>query len=112
MRKLILKSERTGSEQVLCHYGARLPLALHNVACDASPYGNGSVLSHVMEDNSERPIAFASRSLTKAEQGYSQIDKEALALHCTEVPRLLVRSTLYARHIPVFSLSNSSRAFY
>jgi hypothetical protein len=33
-----------------------------------------------MGDNTERPIAYASRSLTKTEKHYSQIDKEALAL--------------------------------
>lgn len=65
------------SEQILCHYDPHKPVKL---ACDASPYGLGSVLSHVMDDGTERPIAFASRSLTKAEKAYSQIDKEALAL--------------------------------
>ncbi|XP_033733620.1 uncharacterized protein K02A2.6-like [Pecten maximus] len=66
------------SEQVLCHYNPELPVKL---ACDASPYGLGAVLSHIMPDDSERPIAFASRSLTKAEKAYSQIDKEALGLY-------------------------------
>lgn len=66
------------SEQVLCHYNPTLPVRL---ATDASPYGIGAVLSHVMEDGTERPIAYASRSLTKAEKAYSQIDKEALSIY-------------------------------
>lgn len=65
------------SEKVLTHYNPKLPLRL---ACDASPYGIGAVLSHKMKDGSERPIAFASRSLNKAEQNYAQIDREGLSL--------------------------------
>ncbi|VDI28024.1 Hypothetical predicted protein [Mytilus galloprovincialis] len=69
------------SEQVLCHYDPELPIRL---ACDASPFGLGVVLSHKMQDGTERPIAFASRSLNKAERNYSQIDKEALVdIHMT-----------------------------
>ena len=65
------------SSKVLVHYDANLPI---RVTCDASPYGLGAVLSHIYPNGEERPIAFASRKLTSAEQGYSQIDKEALGI--------------------------------
>ena len=64
------------NDTVLVHYDNKLPIKL---ACDASSYGVGAVLSHVFKDG-ERPIAFASRTLTKAERNYGQIEKEALAL--------------------------------
>ena len=65
------------SETLLVHYDLDKTLVL---SCDASPYGVGSVLSHVMEDGSERPIGFASRALAPAEKKYSQLNKEGLAI--------------------------------
>ncbi|UYV76723.1 K02A2.6-like, partial [Cordylochernes scorpioides] len=64
------------SERVLVPYDATLPLCL---ATDASQIGVGAVLSHIIEGQ-ERPIMFASRTLSEAEQNYSQIEKEALAI--------------------------------
>lgn len=73
---LDLKKE-IASDRVLTPYNPNLPLS---IATDASPTGLGAVISHTFPDGVERPIAFASRSLTKAETNYSQIDKEATAI--------------------------------
>ena len=69
--------EQLSSAKVLVHYNPKLPLKLD---CNASSMGIGAVLSHIMETGEEKPIAYASRSLTKAERNYSQIEREALSI--------------------------------
>ena len=64
------------SSKVLVHFDPKLPVVL---ACDASSYGIGAVLAHKMSDGTEKPIGFASRTLSVAEQQYSQIEKEGLS---------------------------------
>ena len=59
------------------HYDMTCPMKM---AADASSYGIGAVIFHVFADGSERPIAFASRTLTASERNYSQLEREALAL--------------------------------
>ena len=60
---------------VLVHYN--LPIRL---AGDASAYGVGALISHVMDDGTEQPIAFGSQTLLPSEKNYSQVEKEALSL--------------------------------
>ena len=64
-------------DSLLVHFDPTKPLLL---TCDASPYGLGAVLSHVLSDGVERPVAYASRTLSEAEKKYSQLEKEGLAI--------------------------------
>ena len=64
------------SSKVLVHYNPELPII---VSSDVFPYGIGSVLSHRLSDGCEKPIAYASRTLSSCEKKYAQLEKEALA---------------------------------
>ena len=61
--------DRLSTAPVLTHFRSDLPLRLDT---DASNYGIGAP--------EERPIAFASRTLSKSERNYAQIEKEALSI--------------------------------
>ncbi|KAL9950577.1 hypothetical protein ACROYT_G043093 [Oculina patagonica] len=69
--------DKLSNAPVLTHFSETLPLKLDT---DASQYGIGAVISHVLPSGEERPIAYASRTLSKSERNYAQIEKEALSI--------------------------------
>ena len=85
------------SPQVLMQYDPTLPLLL---ATDASKTGLGAVLSHRLSNGQERPIAYASRTMSATEQRYLQIDKEALAIVWAAQK---IFNYLYARHFTLIT---------
>ncbi|XP_043229709.1 uncharacterized protein K02A2.6-like isoform X1 [Amphibalanus amphitrite] len=65
------------SGSVLMRFDLTLPLKL---VTDASSVGVGAALVHVLPDGTERPVCFASRTLTATEQKYAMVEKEAVAV--------------------------------
>ena len=61
---------------ILVHYDPNKPFQL---ACDTYPYGLGATLSHIMLNNTEKPVYYASRTFSKTERNYSQIETEVIA---------------------------------
>lgn len=68
------------SNDILVLYDPSLPIVVY---CDASPVGVGSVLCHSVSVNGklvDKPVMYASCTLTPTQQNYAQIDREALAV--------------------------------
>ena len=60
-RSVFEVEENLQSAPLLAHYDPKKPVRL---AINASSFGLGAVLSHISEDGEEKPIAFASRTLS------------------------------------------------
>ncbi|XP_065076062.1 uncharacterized protein K02A2.6-like [Ochlerotatus camptorhynchus] len=65
------------SDLLLTHYNPAFEII---VSADASSIGVGATLSHKFPDGSIKVVLHTSRSLTSAEQAYSQPDREGLAI--------------------------------
>ena len=65
------------STPVLADYSPSLPICL---AGNASAYGIGAIISHILPDGTECPVAYTSCTLSSKERNYSQLEKEALSL--------------------------------
>lgn len=65
------------SDTVLRHYDPAAELVLQ---CDASSVGLGAALLQLGPDGELQSVAYASRTLNSAEQNYSQIERESLAI--------------------------------
>lgn len=102
--------EALQSPNVLVHFNPNFPLKL---TVDASAVGISAILSHVLPSGIEKPIAYKSRVLNKAEQAYSQIEKEGLAIifGVLKFHQYLYykKFTLITDHRPLISIFGSNK---
>ena len=104
------KSKRLLIEsKILAHYD---PLKQTIIHCDASPYGVGGILSQI-HDGVERPVMFASSTLSAAEKNYSQLHREALAImfsvHKFHKYIYGKKFTIYSDHQPLRDIFNPNK---
>ena len=60
--------EHLASREIVIYYDTGRSL---KITYDASPIELGTVLSHILPDGSDRPVAFASKILSVAQRNYS-----------------------------------------
>ena len=75
---------------------------------DASSVGVDTVLSYIISDGSENPIYFASRTLSRVERNYAQIEREGLAV-IFEVTK--IHEYIYGREFTIIRSQAADRAF-
>ena len=68
------------SDHVCQRKGWRTMIRISQYCCSAMNDELGALLSLIMEDGTERPVGFASRTLNAAERNYSQLGKEGATL--------------------------------
>lgn len=95
------KMKQTITKQpVLAYFDPSKPVTLE---CDSSQYGTGAAL---LQDG--KTVAFASKTLTKTEAGYAQIEKEMLAIvfGCTRFHQMIYGRpvVVHTDHRPIASI--------
>ena len=61
-QKAFEAAKQLSQDTALAHYDVKWQIKLY---CDASAYGLGPCLVHFMQDQSEKPVAYASWTLSK-----------------------------------------------
>ena len=71
------------------------PKLLLKLTLDVSSQGMGAVLSQMLRDKCEHPIAYACRALNKHEKMYSQLDKQGVDI----LFKIKFHQYIYGKHI-------------
>lgn len=98
------------SNDLLIHYDPMKQIVIH---CDASPYGLGAILSHII-DGQDRPVLFTSCTLTKAQQNYAHLHREALAIvfAVKKIHKYIFgkKFVIYSDHQPLQEIFNEKKS--